>query len=81
MIEYAGETKFQLSFKADIGSQQQISFLGINNFVCAWRTRSNPTGRYSIRETLHRSVKRVRTGVDRNPGPQATNRMKLVNLG
>lgn len=80
--QYAGETKFQLSFKADIGSQQQINFLGINTFRMwvAYSQQShwqifNTRNSSPFRETNYEPELIATLGTGNATG------LKLINLG
>lgn len=80
--QYAGETKFQLSFKADIGSQQQINFLGIKTFRMwvAYSQQSNwqifnTRNSSPFRETNYEPELIATLGTGNASG------LKLINLG
>ncbi|OGS94301.1 MAG: hypothetical protein A3G79_00300 [Gallionellales bacterium RIFCSPLOWO2_12_FULL_57_18] len=80
--QYAAETKFQLSFKADIGSQQQIDFLGIKTFRMwvAYSQQSNwqifnTRNSSPFRETNYEPELIATLGTGNSSG------LKLVNFG
>ncbi|MDH4233936.1 MAG: phospholipase A [Gallionella sp.] len=78
----SAETKFQLSFKADIGSQQQIDFLGIKTFRMwlAYTQQShwqilNSRSSSPFRETNYEPELIATLGTGNAAG------LKLINLG
>lgn len=78
----AGETKFQLSFKADVGSQQHIDFLGIKTFrLWAAYTQQSSWQIFNTRNSSPFRETNYEPELIATLGTVNTSGLKLINLG